>query len=562
MRKIWQIKDADGKAQKALSSALNISSVTAQLLANRGITDPEEARQFLTCSFTGTHDPFLLKDADKAVRRIKKAIELKEKVLVYGDYDVDGITSVAILHTVLKNLGAAVEPYIPNRLEEGYGLNSGAIKKAERAGISLIITVDCGITSFKEIDYAASLGIDIIITDHHEIVDGKVPNAAAVVNPMQEDCRYPFKHLAGVGVAYKLAKAVYAGTSFEADDFLDLVSLGTVADIAPLIGENRILVKHGLDELNLRGRKGLKALADASGLSGKDISSGHIGFILGPRINAMGRIGSPHKALELLLTDDEARAAELAATLNTENRNRQKLEARILEEAIDKVEREVNFKEHRVIVLASENWHPGVIGIVASRITEKYCRPAILIAIDGDTAKGSGRSVERFHLFEYLLRCKDSLVGFGGHESACGVTLRTDKIDEFRNMINAEAAKDVCDMEFTPRLDIDIDVPLSALNEDVINEIEKLAPFGAENPRPVLASRNLTFKNNPRSIGKNGFKVLVTDNSITCEAITFGRSDFSLPTQGRGVDLAYIPSINTWQGFSSIQLELRDVVER
>lgn len=561
MRKIWQIKNSSDDLQKALSSALKISNVTAQLLVNRGITGPEEAQQFLTCSFSGTYDPFLLKDMDKAVLRVKRAIERKEKILVYGDYDVDGITSVAILYTALKNLGASADPYIPNRLEEGYGLNSGAIKKAERNGVSLIITVDCGITSFRETEYASSLNIDIIITDHHEIPGGEVPKAVAVINPLQKGCKYPFKHLAGVGVAYKLAKALYSGTPFEADDFLDLVSLGTVADIAPLVGENRILVKHGLDELNSRNRIGLKVLMDASGLIGKDISSGHIGFILGPRINAMGRVGSPHKALELLLSTDEAKASELAAILNSENRNRQKLEARILDEAIDKVEREVNFKEHKVIVLASENWHPGVIGIVASRITEKYYRPAILIAIDGDMAKGSGRSVENFHLFEYLLRSKDALVGFGGHESACGVTLKTEKIDEFRAMINAEAAKEMHDTVFTPKLDIDIDVPLNAINEDVINEIEKLAPFGAENPRPVLASRNLKVKDGPRSIGKKGFKMWVTDDRVTCEAITFGRSDFAVPEQGRGVDLAYIPSINTWQGLSSIQLELRDIVE-
>ncbi len=418
MRKIWRIKDPDPAIQNELSSALKISKITAQLLANRGISDLREAGSFLQCSLTSCHDPFLLKDMDKAVYRIKQAVSGGEKILVYGDYDVDGMTGVAIIYSALKNLGANVSSYIPNRLEEGYGLNSGAVKRAERDGVNLLITVDCGISSFREIEYANSLRMDVIVTDHHEILESRVPAAYAVINPLQEDCKYPFKHLAGVGIAYKLAKALYENTPFFAEDFLDLVSLGTVADIVPLIGENRVLAKHGLGELNKRHRVGLRALMKVGGLEGKDISSGHIGFILGPRINAMGRIGSPQKALELLLSEDEDLALKLAKTLDTENRNRQKIEGKVLDEALSKVEREVNFKHHQVIVLASENWHAGVIGIVASRIADRFYRPTILISMDGKVGKGSGRSVENFHLFEYLLRCKDSLMGFGGHESA------------------------------------------------------------------------------------------------------------------------------------------------
>ncbi|MDP3730746.1 MAG: single-stranded-DNA-specific exonuclease RecJ [Candidatus Omnitrophota bacterium] len=559
MRRIWKIKDPDPAFQDSLSHDLNISKVTAQLLLNRGVDSAAGASAFLECSLSSCHDPFLLKDMDKAVSRIKRAISSHEKIIIYGDYDVDGMTSVALLYLCLKNLGLSPETYIPNRLEEGYGLNTIAIKKAQRDDVSLIITVDCGISSFKEIELANSLSIDVIVTDHHEILDSRMPPAYAVVNPLQENCKYPFKHLAGVGIAYKLASALYEGTSNNAEEFLDLVSLGTVADVAPIVGENRILAKHGLEELNKRKRTGLRALMEASGLTGKDISSGHIGFILGPRINAMGRVGSPEKALELLLSVDEPRAKELAGILNSENRNRQKIESKISEEALSKVEREVNFKDHRVIVLASEGWHPGVIGIVASRIADRFYRPTILISLDGKYGKGSGRSVEHFHLFEYLLRCKDHLMGFGGHESACGITIEKDRIEAFRDMINNEASKDVDERVFSPKLNIDMDIPLDMLSEEVIAEIESLSPFGEDNPRPVLVSRNLIVKDGPRQIGKNGFKMLVTDNKVTCEAVTFGRGNIEAPKTGSGIDIAYTPSINDWQGLQSIQLELRDI---
>lgn len=559
MKKTWKIKESNLLLQRSLAATLNISPVTAQLLANRGISDAAEANHFLNTSLSYCHDPFLMKGMDRAVERIRTAVRTKERILVYGDYDVDGITGVAVLMLGLRRLGAEPLCHIPNRLEEGYGLNLSAIKKAHKDGVGLIITVDCGIASFKEIEHAAALGIDVVITDHHEILEGRIPAAHAVINPLQEGCRYPFKHLAGVGIAYKLIKALYENTAFFAEDFLDLVSMGTVADIVPLIGENRVIAKYGLAELNRRERIGLKALMDVSGLSDKDISCGHIGFALGPRINAMGRIGSPLKALDLILTEDKAEAERLAKVLDSENRARQKLEGAILEEALARVEREVNFKHHRVIVLAHEGWHQGVIGIVASRIAERYYRPTIMISLDGKYGKGSGRSIDGFHLFEYLLRCKDLLAGFGGHESACGLTIEKDKVDAFRERINHEAAQEMGEGLFSPQLDIEMDVPLGALSDTMIHELESLAPFGEENPRPVLASRNLRVKDNPRPIGKNGFKMLVTDDRITCEAVSFGRQNLSAPRAGGPVDVAYIPSINDWQGVQSIQLELKDI---
>lgn len=559
MKKIWKIKPVNPAIQKSFSRELNISKITAQLLSNRGIDSAKEAGEFIACSLSSCYDPFLMKGMSSAVERIRTAISGKEKILVYGDYDVDGMTAVTVLYMALNNLGAIVQTYIPNRLEEGYGLNITAIKKAQRDGVSLIVTVDCGIGSFAEIEHAKAYKIDVIVTDHHEVVGSRLPAAYAIINPLQEGCKYPFKHLAGVGVAYKLAKALYEGTSFLAEDFLDLVSLGTIADIVPLRGENRILAKHGLSEMNRRTRIGLEALTEASGLSGKEISSGHIGFILGPRINAMGRTGSPQKALELLLATDKVEALKLAKMLNTENRNRQKIEAGILEEALAKVEREVNFKHHKVIVLGSENWHPGVIGIVASRIADRFYRPTILVSLDGKRGKGSGRSIDKFNLFDAILRCKDLLIGFGGHEGACGITIEKDKLDDFRKAINSPAYEDAAEEIFSPQLDIDMDISLNNLTESVIGEIEKLAPFGEDNPRPVFSSRNLLVKEGTRQIGKNGFKMWVTDNSTTCEAVSFGRNQLNVPRPGSGVNLAYIPSINDWQGLQSIQLELKDI---
>jgi single-stranded-DNA-specific exonuclease len=559
VKKIWNIKPANPDIQNTFSRQLNISKITAQLLSNRGIDSAKEAGEFIACSLSSCHDPFLMKGMDRAVGRIKSAIANSEKILVYGDYDVDGMTAVTVLYTALKNIGAVVETYIPNRLEEGYGLNIGAIKKAQRDGVSLLVTVDCGIGSFAEIEHARAYKIDVIVTDHHEIVGSRLPDAYAIINPLQEGCEYPFKHLAGVGIAYKLAKALYEGTQFFAEDFLDLVSLGTIADIVPLKGENRILAKHGLGEINRRSRIGLEALTEASGLNGKEISSGHIGFILGPRINAMGRTGSPQKALDLLMASDRDEAMILAKMLNAENRNRQKIEAGILEEALSKVEREVNFKHHKVIVLGSENWHPGVIGIVASRIADRFYRPTILVSLDGKLGKGSGRSIDKFNLFNAILKCKDLLVGFGGHEGACGITIEKDKLDDFREMINSQKYEDTSEEAFSPQLNIDMDIPLNDLTQSVIGEIERLAPFGEENPRPVFASRNLLVKEGMRQIGKNGFKMWVTDNSTTCEAVSFGRNQIEAPRPGSGVSVAYIPSINDWQGLQSIQLELKDI---
>jgi len=558
MEKLWVFKKEDEHTRELFAKELGISLVTAQLLINRHITTTREAEVFLKCSFDSLHNARLLKGMDKAVSRIKKAISKKENIVIYGDYDVDGISAVSLLVLVLKRLGAKVSYYIPNRIEEGYGLNNPAIKAAKKKKTSLIITVDCGTGASREVEYANSLGIDVIITDHHEIT-GELPKAFAIINPMQHDCPYPFKHLSGVGLAYKLAEVLAEDSSIRMAEYLDLVALGNVADIVPQVGENRILTRYGLRELNQTNKVGLHALIKVSGLSGREIISGHIGFILGPRINASGRIGSPELSVKLLLTEDEKEAEELADTLNKENRNRQKLEGRILKDAFEKAE-ELDLKKENAIVLASEDWHKGVIGIVASRLVEKYYKPTILIALSKGVGRGSGRSIAGFHLFDAIKSCKRHLDNFGGHEGACGLTIREDKIGSFKKAFNKVSQVALSENVLKPKVEIDMEIPLNTLSGKLIYELDGLAPFGPWNPKPLLSTRNLELKNAPQRIGKDGFKVWVTDKKLTCEAVGFRKAKSHLPRLiTNKVDIAYTPEINNWRGMSSIQLTIQDI---
>jgi len=559
VNKIWEVKNPEIALRESLARSLKISPITAQLLINRGINDELQAAHFLYGDMRSAHDPFLLKDIKKACGRIKLAISKSEKILVYGDYDVDGITGVALLYTVLKHLKADVESYIPNRLEEGYGLNKEAVKAARKKKVALIITVDCGISAHEEVRLAGSLGIDVIITDHHEIKIDSLPQAHAIINPLQKDCAYPFKQLAGVAIAYKLAQALVEKTRYPIEEHLDLVALGTVSDISAQHGENRILTKCGLKRLNETKKKGLRALIEVSGLKGKNISCGHIGFALGPRINAMGRVGSPELALKLFLTDDANEAKLLAERLNAENRSRRRIESKVLEEALDKIKIEVNFKDTRVIVLASENWHPGVVGIVANRIIDRFYRPTIIIALDGKKGKGSGRSIDGFHLFNAITSCGEWLLDFGGHKAACGLAIEKKHIEKFREQINSIASRTIEEEYLSPRLSVDQEISLADLSEKLIEELALLSPFGPKNPRPLFISRNLVLRDAPKKIGKNGFKIWVTDGSATCEAVSFKDSEMGMSSVGEKVHLVYTPSLNSWQGISTIQLDLKDI---
>ncbi|MBL7085232.1 MAG: single-stranded-DNA-specific exonuclease RecJ [Candidatus Omnitrophica bacterium] len=559
MEKTWKIKTPNSRLQKDISRALDISKILAQILINRSITSAEEAKCFLSCDFANLHDPFLLKGMKKAVQRIKKAIARNERIMVWGDYDIDGITACALLMFVLNEMGADVCHYLPNRLKEGYGLNKKGATIAKKKGVGLLITVDCGISAHQQIIYLKELGIDTIVSDHHQPKLGKLPEAWAIINPLQKGCSYPYKYLSGVGLAAKLASALVGNQEEILDKHLDLVTLGTIGDIVPLTGENRILVKHGLAAFKETNKIGLQALMEVSGLADRDINGRHIGYILGPRINASGRMGAPEDSLKLILAEREDEAQTLARKLNKGNRLRQRIESQTLQEAIAQVERQINFKEHNIIVLAAPHWHQGVIGIVASRLVERYFRPTIMMSLEDGFGRGSGRSIGDFHLLKALTQCKDLLEEYGGHKRACGIKLKENRFEEFFQAINRVAGEMLMPEDLIPTLDIDVQIPLSDLNADLITELETLAPFGANNPAPVFCSSGLEVRSKTSIVAGNHVKFWVTDGELTCEAIGYNKAGvFPSFSGGETISLAYSPSINNWQGNFSIQLKIED----
>ncbi len=560
MKKAWITCEADERLQMVLCDSLGITPLCAQLLINRNIRTSEQAQAFLFGGLSSCHDPFLMKDMKKAVARIKESIENGEKILIYGDYDVDGVASTALLSYILKDLGADHETFIPNRLEDGYGMNVRGVAWAREQNVSLIVTVDCGINSFNEVACANDYGIDVIITDHHEIKGDGVPPAYAIIDTHQPDCGYPFKGLAGVGVAYKLALALMDGKDEIVNAHLDLVALGTVADVAPMNGENRILTRAGLKTLKDTDKCGIKALMSVARVKADAITSTHIGFALGPRINAMGRVGSADTALELLMCRDAARASEIAAILDKENKNRQSIEKDLLNNVIALVEAGVDPRETGSIVLAGDGWHPGVLGIVASRLVDTYGVPTILISLDGEKGKGSGRSPDNVNLFMAIKEAQEHLVAFGGHEAACGVKINRNEVDNFRAALSGIVKKGIANKEATkPELKIDLSIPFSQIGLKLVKEIKLLMPYGPENAEPVFATNEISVKSAPRDIGRGGFKFLATCRTLTCEAITFNRRKISKPKKNNVINLAYTPSVNDWGGVETIQLNIKDI---
>ncbi|MCL6612556.1 MAG: single-stranded-DNA-specific exonuclease RecJ [Peptococcaceae bacterium] len=563
-RRVWRIRPADPALLYILQHELGVSPVLARLLANRGVSTVEEARLFLEGGLEEMHDPYLMADMDKAVRRIRKALENGEKILVYGDYDADGTTATALLVKVLKGLGGRVGYYVPNRMEEGYGLHPEALARAGREGYGLVVTVDCGVNALEEVARnRAENGPDIVITDHHE-PPGELPRSVAVVNPKRADCPYPFKELAGVGVALKLAHALLIRHGREAGAwtrYLDLACLGTVADIVPLTGENRIIVKHGLPALVNTGNPGIKSLMEVSGIRPDRLETREVAFALAPRLNAAGRIGDPGRAVDLLLTGDSGEAAELAAALHRGNQERQRIESLVLAEAMGMLDADPELLAGRVLVLASPRWHPGVVGIVASRLVERYYRPALLIALDGDEGKGSGRSIPGFHLYEAVSRCGELLSRFGGHAQAVGFSISADRVDVFRRAINEYADRHIDGETFVPGMDLDAAVSLREITEGLVEEINMLAPFGHCNPEPVLACREVALIS-CREIGRNGghLKMVLKENSAVIDGIAFKlASSIGEIAAASEVDLAFSPSVNQWRGRRSLQLEVKDI---
>ena len=557
MKKNWNIAKPDTSVQSELSKKLSVNPLIAQILINRGLGKLEDAQYFLNADISSLHDPFKLRDMLKSTERIKKAIEDKEKILIVADYDADGVTSCAVLKLALLRLNAQVTHYIPHRIKEGYGLNENIVKFAKKENIKLLITVDSGISAYKEVELLNKNNIATIVIDHHRPSRDVLPAAFAIIDPKRKDCSYPCEDLAAVGLAYKVAQALLGE---EVTEYLDLVSLGTIADVMSLKGENRILVKEGIKQINLLKRKGINALIDSCKLNGKSILPKFVSFILGPRINASGRVASAEHSLQLLLTDNAQEACDLASQLGKYNRQRQKIGNQVLAEAIDLVEREVNFKDHRVIVVSKDGWHKGVLGIVASRIADRFYRPAIVISTENGMGKGSARSIDKFHIFEALSQCSGLLEDFGGHNYAAGLAILKENINDFRESINHFAKETLPDDALSPSLDIDAQIPLSELNMDLVCEIENLQPFGAGNPYPIFCSRDLKIKTKPTIVGKDTIKFWVTDGTLTCCVVGFGMGDiFQTVSAADSLDIAYSPSVDNWSHPAMIQLELKDI---
>lgn len=563
MKKKWKIFPGVAHLEEELSQGLNCSPLFARLLIRRGIDSVDAARFFLYGSASDLYSPLLLPDMEKACERIKYAIDKKEKILIYGDYDVDGQTSVAILMDVLKRLGAEVSYYIPNRIEEGYGLKEEPIREAKERNFSLVITVDCGSTAFKESLVCKELGIDLIVTDHHEFHE-EIPYAVAFVNPNRRDCKYPDKDLAGVGIAFKLAQSLL-GLSAEDKklySYMDLVALGTIADVVPLQGENRIFAKEGLKVLSDTERTGLIALKEVSRVRGK-VKGYHVGFILGPRLNACGRISDADLGVRLLLSEDKMEAERMAKLLDDYNRERQGIEKEILSHAMEKIDKEINLEEERIIVLSDRDWHPGVIGIVASKILDRLYRPVILIALKGDIGKGSGRSLGGFHLFEILEKLKSRLISFGGHRYAAGLNILPQEIEIFRKEINSVARMNFSQEDITPVLEIDAEISFRDIGKKFIREIEFLSPYGTGNPRPLFASRNVEIVERPRLVGGRHLKFFLKGDGRLISAIGFGlgeRKDINfLEKSGARIDLAYSPEESEYLGIKTIELKIKDL---
>lgn len=559
-RKKWVVSSCDRDRAAELAENCGIDPFAAYLLCSRGMCDEFEVESFLYD--TDLSDPSELPDMEKACERINRALENGEKITVFGDYDADGVTSTALLYSYLCSCGANVDYYIPDREKEGYGMNIDAVDTLKSRGTSLIVTVDNGISAAKEIEYASSLGIETVVTDHHRAGEA-LPNAVAVVDPHIEGSLCEFKDWAGVGVAFKLVSALEGDEGYELlYKYADLVAVGTVADIVPLCGENRVLVKAGINLINhLLGegmlRPGLKALLEVSGTPVASITASDAAFRLAPRINAAGRMGSAERALKLLLTDEKKLAAELAEEISGANAERQNTEKAITEKAVKLLERDPALKAGRVIIADGEGWHKGVIGIVASRLVEKYGKPAIVISREGDICKGSGRSVDGFSLYEALSYCSDCLVQFGGHTLAAGMTLEADKLSEFKRKINEYAEKIEMSM---PILKLDCKLNPASVGLQLLEAVITLEPFGAENPQPTFGLFNMKITEIRAMGGGKHLRLMLSKNGTSVPAVLFSRTfeDFPYMT-GDTVDVAVKLSPNEYMGEKKVSIQIKDI---
>ncbi|HCI16496.1 MAG TPA: single-stranded-DNA-specific exonuclease RecJ [Candidatus Marinimicrobia bacterium] len=560
----WKIKQPSQDQIASLKKEFNTSEIIAKVLANRGIESLKSSHNFFNPSNDQLHDPFIMKNMDIAVDRISKNIQNQKPILIFGDYDVDGTTGASLLYLGLKDLNAIVEYYIPHREKEGYGLSTGGIDYAQSIGADLLITCDCGINAFKPVDDAADQGIDVIITDHH-IPDKKLPNAYAVLNPKQKGCEYPFKGLCGCGVAFKLISALSEQSEIEQNlglNYLDLVALATSADMVPILDENRVLVHCGLDQLEESNSPGIHQLLVQTGLVGESLNVGKLVFGLAPKINAAGRMGDANRTVELLTTSDKNRAEELASILVRENKRRQLIQEDIVNDAIRQVYAQVDLENSKVVIVGSKGWHPGVIGIVASRIKDEFSRPAIVIAFDEDgIGKGSARSIPKLDLYDALAYASKFLEGFGGHPMAAGLTVLEDRFENFKSLFLRNVNKILSDDDLIPVISIDGEMELKDINPRFMRFLEKLGPFGPGNMRPKFMSRNLQVSGQPRLMGKGEhIRFIVSQNGRNYPAVGFKLSShYEDLIRGVPIDLAYVVEVNEWQGQSNIQLNVRDI---
>ena len=568
MQKRWTtsepLTDEQKQKVKQISELMKCPEMIAEMLICKGITDPVEIDSFFNPSLDNVFDPFIFKDMKKAVERIIRAINKDEMITIYGDYDVDGTTSTALLYLGLKKVGAIVNYYIPHRMIDGYGLSLSGVDQIKKNGAQVIISVDCGINAIEEVEQINSLGMDIIITDHHNPKE-KLPEAYAIINPKLEECEYPFTALAGVGVAYKLLMAVYSKMEIDSkefvDKYIDLVALGTIADIVPLTGENRIFASIGLERLVKKQNIGLTALINIAGLSEKELNSSDIVFGLAPRINAAGRMGSAMRAVELLVATDEENSKELAQIIERENSLRQQIDQKTFQEACDIIEKKYkNLDETPIIVVSSDDWHPGVIGIVASKLVEKYYRPTIMITFKDGIGSGSGRSISGFDLFEALSSVENYLETFGGHKYAAGLSILMEYVDVLENRLSSFVKEHITPEQLIPPLKIDTKLELYEINENLLEWLNKFAPFGPGNMRSTFYTEGVMVVGFPYNVGKNHLKIKVVKDGCTLDLIGFNLGDF-LPFLKKGlfIDIAYSLEFNTWQGRTTIQGKLKDI---
>ena len=563
---VWQHLPCDDARAAALASALELHPTVARLLCLRGFDDPEKAQRFLQPSLDHLHDPFRLTGMMAAVERLEQAIARRERIAIHGDYDVDGITSTVILRRALEMLGGDVIHFIPERLKDGYGLQPAAIERLRADGVSLIVSVDCGIRGIEAARKARDLAVDLIITDHHE-PDAELPDAVAVLNPKRHDCSYPDKYLAGVGVALKVVQALCsrAGRQKWLPAFVKIAAIGTLADVVPLVGENRVIARFGLASLSTGPHTvGLRALLDCCGLTGKTIDSYQVAFMLAPRVNAAGRMSTPDIATRLLLATDsslENEARTLAQQLNDENLKRQQEEADLVAAARTAIETDPAVGAHNVLVVGGPGWHRGVIGIAASKLVDTYHKPSIVLSIDGDVAHGSCRSISDFDMLDALERCSDLFVKFGGHRQAAGLTMESARVPEFRQRINRWADEVLHPDQLRPRLRIDAPLSLNGITHDLVRGLDALGPFGMGNPRPVFHAAPVEIVDGPRTLKERHLKMTFSQQGRRFRAIAWRaaeRAEF-LEKHRSGVNLAFSLDRNEYQGETYLELNVCDI---